>query len=157
MAEEKGGASDGATRGAPRGGRGGAGEKGGASDGATRALPDWVAGVRRTFPELQDGLFLYRGDVRRKLSRFWILLALAAIIAAAGVLANSTATVIGAMIVAPLGTPIMGGALAGVIGDARRLWRSAALMLTDAAAVVLLGAFLAWVLPELQPLTSNGQ
>ena len=31
------------------------------------------------------------------------------------------------------------------------------LLLTGAAAVVLLGAFLAWVLPELQPLTSNGQ
>ena len=67
-------------------------EKGGASDGASRALPDWVAGVRRTLPELQDGLFLYLGDARRKLSRFWILLALAAIIATAGVLANSTAT-----------------------------------------------------------------
>ena len=99
-------------------------ENGGASDGASRALPDWVAGVQRTLPELQEGLFLYLGDVRRKLSRFWILLVLAAIIATAGVLANSTATVIGAMIVAPLGTPIMGVALAVVIGDARRLWRS---------------------------------
>ena len=132
-------------------------EKSGASDGASSALPDWVVGVRRTLPELQDGLFLYLGDVRRKLSRFWILLALAAIIATAGVLANSTATVIGAMIVAPLGTPIMGVALAVVIGDARRLWRSAALVLTGAAAVVFVGAFLARVLPELQPLTSNGQ
>jgi uncharacterized hydrophobic protein (TIGR00271 family) len=132
-------------------------EKGGASDGASGALPDWVVGVRRTLQELQDGLFLYLGDVRRKLSRFWILLVLAAIIATAGVLANSTATVIGAMIVAPLGTPIMGVALAVVIGDARRLWRSAALVLTGAAAVVFLGAFLARVLPELQPLTSNGQ
>ena len=37
----------------------------------------------------------------------------------------------------------MGVALAVVIGDPRRLWRSAALVLTGAAAVVLLGAFLA--------------
>jgi uncharacterized membrane protein len=72
-------------------------------------------------------------------------------------LAHSTATVIGAMIVAPLGTPIMGMALAVVIGDARRLWSSAALTLSGAAAVVLIGAFLALILPELQPLTSNGQ
>jgi hypothetical protein len=36
-------------------------EKGGASDSASRALPDWVVGVRRTLPELQDGLFLYLG------------------------------------------------------------------------------------------------
>src|SRR5215510_5716096 len=97
-----------------------AAEKGGVSGGGAGALPDWVVGVRRTLPELQDGLFLYLGDARRKLSRFWILLALAAIIATAGVLASSTATVIGAMIVAPLGTPIMGVALAVVIGDARR-------------------------------------
>ena len=44
-------------------------------------------------------------EERRRLSRFWILLVLAAIIAAAGVVADSTATVIGAMIVAPLMTP----------------------------------------------------
>ena len=44
-----------------------------------------------------------------------------------------------------------------MIGDARRLWRSATLVLSGAAAVVLLAAFLAWILPELQPLTSNGQ
>jgi uncharacterized membrane protein len=61
------------------------------------------------------------------------------------------------MIVAPLGTPIMGMALAVAIGDARRLWSSAALTLSGAAAVVLIGAFLALILPELQPLTSNGQ
>jgi hypothetical protein len=91
-----------------------AAEKAGADDGSG-ALPNRVVGVRRTLPELQDGLLLYLGDVRSKLSRFWILLVLAAIIATAGVLANSTATVIGAMIVAPLGTPIMGVSLAAAI------------------------------------------
>jgi uncharacterized hydrophobic protein (TIGR00271 family) len=132
-------------------------EDAGASADGPAALLRRVAGIRRTLPELQDGLFLDLGDVSRKLSRFWILILLSAVIATAGVLANSTATVIGAMIVAPLGTPIMGMALAVVIGDARRLWSSAALTLSGAAAVVLIGAFLAWVLPELQPLTSNGQ
>jgi uncharacterized hydrophobic protein (TIGR00271 family) len=116
-----------------------------------------MAGTRRTLPELRDELFLDVGDVPAKLSRFWILLVLAATIATAGILTNSTATVIGAMIVAPLGTPIMGMGLAVVIGDSRRLWRSAALVVSGAAAVILLGAFLAWVLPELQPLASNGQ
>src|SRR5499427_10079757 len=134
-----------------------AGETAGTSADGPWALLTRVAGVRRTLPELQDELFLDMGKAARKLSRFWILLGLSATIATTGILINSTATVIGAMIVAPLGTPIMGVALAVVIGDARRLWRSAALLLTGAAAVVLLGAFLAWVLPELQPLTSNGQ
>ena len=132
-------------------------EDAGASADGPAALLRRVAGVRRTLPELQDGLFLDLGDVPGKLSRFWILILLSAFIATAGILANSTATVIGAMIVAPLGTPIMGMALAVVTGDARRLWGSAALALSGAAAVVLIGAFLAWILPELQPLTSNGQ
>jgi len=122
-----------------------------------RALLTRIAGTRRTLPELQDELFLDVGDVSRKLSRFWILLVLAATIATAGILTESTATVIGAMIVAPLGTPIMGMGLAVVIGDARRLWRSAALVLSGAVVVVLLAAFLAWILPELQSLALNGQ
>ena len=40
------------------------------------------------------------------------MLLLAACIASAGIIADSTATVIGAMIIAPLSTPIMGTALA---------------------------------------------
>ena len=43
-------------------------------------------------------------DDRVKRSAFWALLVLAAIIAAAGVVGDSTATVIGAMIVTPLMT-----------------------------------------------------
>jgi uncharacterized hydrophobic protein (TIGR00271 family) len=116
-----------------------------------------AATERRTLPELQDALFLDLGQVRRKMSRFWILLLLSAVIAAAGILANSTATVIGAMIIAPLGTPLMGIALAVVIGRGARLWRSAALALGSTAAVILVGAFLAWIFPKLQPLADNGQ
>lgn len=50
------------------------------------------------------------GDRRTKLSAFWALLILATIIASSGVIADSTAAVIGAMIVAPLMTPILGTA-----------------------------------------------
>ena len=75
-------------------------ETAGTADGP-RALLTRIAGARRTLPELQDELFLDMGDAARKLSRFWILLGLSATIATAGILTNSTATVIGAMIVAP--------------------------------------------------------
>jgi uncharacterized hydrophobic protein (TIGR00271 family) len=126
-------------------------ETSGVSADGPRALLTQIAGPRRTLPELQDELFLDVGDASRKLSRFWVLLALAATIATAGILTESTATVIGAMIVAPLGTPIMGIGLAVVIGDARRLTRSAALVLGGAVAVVLLAALLAWILPRAAP------
>ena len=50
-------------------------------------------------------------------SRFWLLFALSAVIAAAGVVSDSTATVIGAMIVAPLMTPILGTVVVVVLAD----------------------------------------
>src|SRR5262249_12152729 len=128
-----------------------AGETAGTSADGPWALLTRVAGVRRTLPELQDWLFLDMGKAARKLSRFWILLGLSATIATTGILINSTATVIGAMIVAPLGTPIMGIGLAVVIGDGRRLWRSAGLVAGGTAAVILLAARPAGVLPQLQP------
>jgi hypothetical protein len=59
---------------------------------------------------MKDALFFDGQQSRRKLTKFWTLLPLAAVIATAGITSNSTATVIGAMIVAPLMTPILGTA-----------------------------------------------
>jgi len=81
-------------------------------------------------------------DRTRKLSRFWILLVLAAVIASAGVVTDSTATVIGAMIVAPLMTPILGIVLSIVTADRANLIRSLLLVVGGALAVVAVG----WVL-----------
>ena len=66
---------------------------------------------------LRDAVFFDGPDKGQRLSRFWLLLTLAAVIAAAGVVGDSTATVIGAMIVAPLMTPILGTMLAVVLAD----------------------------------------
>jgi uncharacterized hydrophobic protein (TIGR00271 family) len=63
-------------------------------------------------------------------------LLLSAVIASAGVVSDSTATVIGAMIVAPLMTPILGIVLAVVLGDAPNLRRCLLLVIFGAAAVV---------------------
>jgi uncharacterized hydrophobic protein (TIGR00271 family) len=88
---------------------------------------------------MRDSVFFDGRDVQRRLSRFWMLLVLAAIIAAAGVVADSTATVIGAMIVAPLMTPIQGTMLAVVLTDRRNLIRSIGLVVTGAAAAIVIG------------------
>jgi uncharacterized hydrophobic protein (TIGR00271 family) len=83
---------------------------------------------------------LFDGPERpRKLSRFWALLLLSAVIASAGVMADSTATVIGAMIVAPLMTPILGIVLSVVTADHRNLAWCAVLVVTGAASVVAVG------------------
>lgn len=86
-----------------------------------------------------DRLYLTRGDRRRNLSAFWILLVLSGLIASAGVVATSTATVIGAMIVAPLMTPILGTALAIVLADRGKVGANLLLVVTAALAVVLVG------------------
>ena len=77
----------------------------------------------------------------QKLSSFWVLILLASVIATAGVMADSTATVIGAMIVAPLMTPILGTALSVVLADRRLLLKNLGIVLAGAASVVLI-AFL---------------
>ena len=71
--------------------------------------------------QLYDKLF-YEGEVGpRRLSRFFALMAFATAIAAYGIIADSTAVVIGAMLVAPLMTPLMGTSLAMVMGWPRRV------------------------------------
>lgn len=64
---------------------------------------------------------------------------LASIIAAAGVVADSTATVIGAMIVAPLMTPILGTVLAVTTDDRPGLQRSLLLLVGGAGLAVAIG------------------
>ena len=88
---------------------------------------------------MREKLFYEGEDRSRQLSAFWTLLLLAAAIASAGIVSDSTATVIGAMIVAPLMTPIVGMVLAVTIGDGRNLAVSAALVLAGALAVIGIG------------------
>jgi uncharacterized hydrophobic protein (TIGR00271 family) len=89
---------------------------------------------------MESKLYITAGEDRdRKWSAFWVLLVLAAIIASAGVVADSTATVIGAMIVAPLMTPILGTALALVLADRRHLLHNAGLVLVGALVVIAIG------------------
>jgi uncharacterized hydrophobic protein (TIGR00271 family) len=84
-------------------------------------------------------LFLREGSAR---SAFWVLLVLAAVIAGAGVVADSDATVIGAMIVAPLMTPILGTALAVVLAERRQIVASVGYVVVGAIVVVAIGFLL---------------
>ena len=93
----------------------------------------------------------------RSSTRFWVLLVLAGVIATAGVVADSTATVIGAMIVAPLMTPILGVALNLVLADRNRLIRSAALVIGGALAVAAIGFLFGSIGHPLDQYASNSQ
>lgn len=66
---------------------------------------------------------------------FFLLVVLSGVIATQGLLVDSPAIIIGAMLVAPLMSPIIGLGLASITGDER--------MLRDSASAVIRGAFLA--------------
>ena len=78
---------------------------------------------------------------------FWAVLLLSGAIATLGLVLNSTAVVIGAMLVAPLLGPLLGLSLALAVGDGRLFVQTAAAILLGATGIVLLAAALTWVLP----------
>jgi uncharacterized membrane protein len=88
---------------------------------------------------MREAVFFEGSEMARRLSRFWILIVLASIIAAAGVVSDSTATVIGAMIVAPLMTPILGTMLSVLVADRANLTRSLLLVVSGAMVAIAIG------------------
>ncbi|MGB7818404.1 MAG: DUF389 domain-containing protein [Ornithinibacter sp.] len=109
---------------------------------------------RRTLDELTQDLDLRYGDRRSKYSAFWTMLGLSGIIATAGVLADSTATVIGAMIIAPLSTPIMAIALGMV---KRERIRAGRFVLFGVLLVILTGVAFTQVIPGDIDVSGNSQ
>ncbi|MEN8808614.1 MAG: DUF389 domain-containing protein, partial [Desulfobacterales bacterium] len=83
--------------------------------------------------------------------RFYILVIVSTMIAGFGLTMNSTAVIIGAMLVAPLMTPIFGIALALIRGDARLLGRASQAEIAGVAAAIAMGFILGIIYPSLEP------
>ena len=98
-------------------------------------------------PAFEDKLFVQGPAAKRRLVNFFGMLLGATVVATYGVLSNSAATVIGAMIVAPLMTPIMAATAGVVMGSARRAGRALALVLVGGLTIILASYVLAWVAP----------
>ncbi len=107
--------------------------------------------------DIVDNLFFEPPDATQKQVGFWVLLVLSTAIATLGIIADSTAVVIGAMLVAPLMTPIMGVSAAIVNGWAKRVATSFATI----AGGVGVSIATAWIVtawnPQLVPLAANSQ
>lgn len=124
----------------------------------------WLARVvdpdrehHKPLADLEDDVFLHIGATLTKTTKFWVQLALASVIAAGGVIGNSTPAVIGAMIIAPLGTPIYGLALAAVIGDRKALRSSLWLLVSGIAVNILIGVLVGLATFNRMPLDLNPQ
>ena len=86
---------------------------------------------------------------RGAVTRFSVLLALSVTIAVMGLATNSAAVVIGAMLVAPLMTPIMAFSGAVGLGLARRAIRAGIMVAAGSVGSVLLSIILARFLPDI--------
>jgi uncharacterized hydrophobic protein (TIGR00271 family) len=109
-------------------------------------------------PAFEDKLFIEGSQSARRLTNFFTLLLFATVIATYGVLSGSTATVIGAMIVAPLMGPIMATTAAVVMGSSQRALRAFGLTIAGIVTVIIAAYLLSWVVPDVTiSFSSNGE
>ncbi len=78
---------------------------------------------------------------------YWLVLGLSGAIATLGLAIDSAAVVIGAMLVAPLLAPVMGLAIALVVGDARLVLQTGAVVAASTVLVIAIAALLTAALP----------
>lgn len=108
-------------------------------------------------PEFESKLF-FEGDRRQRyLVRFTVLMFLSTVIATGAVMADSTATVIGAMLIAPLMTPIVATTAALVMGNGKRAWQSLALVAAGVIGVIGVSALMTTLAITILDFGSNAQ
>jgi uncharacterized hydrophobic protein (TIGR00271 family) len=100
-----------------------------------RLLYRWRRITRTITPERRAEVQILLRDSSSPDFGFFLLVVMSCIIATLGLLVDSAAIIIGAMLVAPLMSPIIGMGLSSITGDSR--------LLRDAASALLRGALLA--------------
>ena len=122
--------------------------------GALTRQASWaIQPIRLNLRQRTQAYVRIRRDARPDMD-FYVLTGLSAAIAALGLLANSAAVVIGAMLVAPLMSPIAGSGLAMVQGDTRFLRLALGAAIRGALLALLMG-ILAGLLPLQDPMTEE--
>ncbi len=79
---------------------------------------------------------------------FTLMMLLSVVVAAMGLSANSAAVVIGAMLLAPLMTPVMGTAASLTMADGKQLFRSIVVLILATVGAILLSFLVALILPD---------
>ena len=111
---------------------------------AAGTIARWLGSIRPSEPtddarDSVDELIPHGSDLPSYVLIFAALTAMSAAIAAFGLLADSGAVVIGAMLVAPLMTPIMAASVATVTADNRRLVRAMLILLLGTVIAIVVG------------------
>jgi uncharacterized hydrophobic protein (TIGR00271 family) len=126
----------------------------------SQIVSDWmllqdVGDARRD--EIDDTLYFEPPDRMNKLVAWWVMLLLSVAIATFGIIQDSTAVVIGAMLIAPLMTPIIGTAAAAVNGWPVRITTSLAMIAAGVGASIGLAFVIGAWSPIIVPLATNSQ
>ncbi|WP_394934620.1 DUF389 domain-containing protein [uncultured Ilumatobacter sp.] len=106
---------------------------------------------------LYDKILFDGPDQPRRITRFFTLMTFASIIAAMGVLTDSTAIVIGAMLIAPLMTPLMAIAISLVMGWPNRLAMAVLIATAGILLAIGIGVLLGLVVPVAISPSTNSQ
>jgi len=104
-----------------------------------------------------DNLYFEDPDSSQKQIGYWVLLVLSTTIATLAILADSTAVVIGAMLVAPLMTPILGVSAGIVNGWMSRVSRAFMTVVGGVAVSILTAWIVASWAPHFVPIATNSQ
>ena len=130
------------------------------ADNVTRIVGSWVnswdIGHQRR-EAIGDTLYFEEPEKHGKLVAWWVMLTLSVVIATFAVLQDSTAVVIGAMLVAPLMVPILGAAAAIVNGRQERVVRSLLLVAGGVTVAIALAYIISTWAPSVVPLDTNSQ
>lgn len=117
-------------------------------------ITDFIAKMRTNrfdheyLPSFESKLFFEGERKNKQIMNFIVLLALATVIATYGFVTDSTASVIGAMIIAPLMTPIMAAAAAVTMGSTIRLGQALRLVALGILGVIVLAMLLTFFIPD---------
>ncbi|WP_254762939.1 TIGR00341 family protein [Natrinema marinum] len=101
------------------------------------------------FPGLRisrEELYARAEDLAPANSTFFAFLVLSTIIATTGLLLDSAATIIGAMVVAPLMGPAISASVGTILDDQRMATRGVFLQVTGLVSAIAIGAIMGWVL-----------
>lgn len=110
-----------------------------------------LSALEERFPGLRisrDELYARAQDLAPANSTFFAFLILSTIIATTGLLLDSAATIIGAMVVAPLMGPAISASAGTILDDQRMAARGVRLQVTGLIAAIATGAILGWLLQQ---------
>lgn len=110
-----------------------------------RFLLWWRRNLRLLSVERRGEVQVQLRDSSRPSFDFFLLVVLSCIIATLGLLANSPAIIIGAMLVAPLMSPIIGLGLASLTGDRKMVHDATSALIRGALLAIFISFLIGWI------------